>query len=217
MTNLEKQEESSAEAWEGIEVGGFENEASEQEQRSIEDKQAMFGAADSNDSIVLTEGQDTSEALLVTNQEKQEESSAEAQEMIEVGRFEDEASELEQHAMFGVADSNNTVVLMESQDSSEPLPMTNQEEQEKSFVEAQEVIEVGGFENETIQQEQRSVEEKQTMFVVADSNDSAVLTESQNTSKALPATNQEMQEESSPEHLETLEDDRSENEIIQQE
>jgi hypothetical protein len=63
----------------------------------------------------------------VTNQEKQEESSAEAQEMIEVGRFEDEASELEQQAMFGAADSNNTAVLMESQDSSEPLPMTDQE------------------------------------------------------------------------------------------
>jgi hypothetical protein len=46
---------------------------------------------------------------------------------------------------------------------------------------------------------------------------SAVLTESQDTSKALPVTDQEMQEESSPEHLETLEDDRSENEIIQQE
>jgi hypothetical protein len=30
-------------------------------------------------------------------------------------------------------------------------------------------------------------------------------------------TNQEMQEESSPKHLETLDDDRSENEIIQQE
>jgi hypothetical protein len=55
------------------------------------------------------------------------------------------------------------------------------------------------------------------MFIAADSNDSAVLTESQDTSKALPVTNQEMQEESSPEHLETLEDDRSENEIIQQE
>jgi hypothetical protein len=151
VTNLEKQEESSAKAWEGIEVGGFENEASEQEQRSIEEKRAMFGAADSNDSAVLTEGQDTSEALLVTNQEKQEESSAEAQEMTEVGRFEDEASELEQQAMFGAADTNNTAVLMESQDSSEPLPMTDQEEQEESSVEAQEVIEVGGFENEAIQ------------------------------------------------------------------
>ncbi len=119
--------------------------------------------------------------------------------------------------MFGAADSNNTAVLMESQDSSEPLPMTDQEEQEESSAEAQEVIEVGGFENEAIQQEQKSIEEKQTMFIAADSNDSAVLTESQDTSKALPVTNQEMQEESSPEHLETLEDDRSENEIIQQE
>jgi len=223
VTNLEKQEESSAEAREGIEVGGFENEASEQEQRSIEEKQAMFGAADSNDSAVLTEGQDTSEALPVTNQEKQEESSAEAQEMIAVGRFEDEASELERRsvkekqAMFGAADSNNSAVLMESQDSSEPLPMTDQEDQEESSAEAQEVIEVGGFENEAIRQEQSSVEEKQFMFGAADSNDSAVLTESQDTSEALPVTNQEMQEESSPEHLETLEDDRSENEIIQQE
>ncbi|CAM6026229.1 unnamed protein product [Sphagnum balticum] len=223
VTNQEKQEESSAEAREMIEVGGFENEASEQEQRSIEEKQAMFGAADSNDSVVLTEGQDTSEALPVTDQEKQEESSAEAQEMIEVGRFEDEASEQERRsvkekqAMFGAADSNDSAVLMERQDSSEPLPMTVQEEQEESSAEAQEVIEVGGFENEAIQQEQRSVEEKQTMFVAADSNDSAVLTESQDTSDALPVTNQEMQEESSPERLETLEDDRSESEIIQQE
>jgi hypothetical protein len=223
VTNQEKQEESSAEAREMIEVGGFENEASEQEQRSIEEKQAMFGAADSNDSAVLTECQDTSETLPVTNQEKQEESSAEAQEMIEVGRFEDEASEQERRsvkekqAIFGAADSNDSAVLMESQDSSEPLPMTDQEEQEESSAEAQEVIEVGGFENEAIQQEQRSVEEKQTMFVAADSNDSAVLTESQDTSEALPVTNQEMQEESSPECLETLEDDRFESEIIQQE
>ncbi len=96
----------------------------------------MFGAADSNDSAVLIEGQDTSEALPVTNQEKQEESFTEAQEMIEVRRFEDEASELGQQAMFGAADSNTTAVLMESQDSSEPLPMTDQEEQEESFAEA---------------------------------------------------------------------------------
>ncbi len=223
VTNQEKQEESSAEAREMIEVGGFENEASvQEEQRSIEEKQAMFGAADSNDSAVLTEGQDTSEALPVTDQEKQEESSAEPL-MIEVGRFEDEASEQEQRsvkekqAMFGAADNNDSAVLMESEDSSEPLPMTDQEEQEESSAEAQEVIEVGGFENEAIQQEQRSVEEKQTMFVAADSNDSAVLTESQDTSDTLPVTNQEMQEDSSPECLEMLEDDRSESEIILQE
>ncbi|CAK9226635.1 unnamed protein product [Sphagnum troendelagicum] len=223
VTNQEKQEESSAEAREMIEVGGFENEASEQEQRSIEEKQAMFGAADSNDSAVLTECQDTSETLPVTNQEKQEESSAEAQEMIEVGRFEDEASVQERRsvkekqAIFGAADSNDSAVLMESQDSSEPLPMTDQEEQEESSAEAQEVIEVGGFENEAIQQEQRSVEEKQTMFVAADSNDSAVLTESQDTSEALPVTNQEKQEESSAEAQEVIEVGGFENEAIQQE
>ncbi len=48
------------------------------------------------------------------------------------------------------------------------------------------------------------------MFVAADNNGSVVLTESQDTSKALRVTNQEMQEETSPKHLETLEDDRSE-------
>jgi hypothetical protein len=222
MKDQEEQEESSAEAQEVIEVGGFGNEAIQQEQRSVEEKQTMFGAADSNDSAVLIESQDSSKALPVTNQEEQEESSAEALEMVEVGRFENEASEQERRsvkekqAMFGAADSNDSAVLMESQDTSEALPMKDQEEQEESSAEAQEVIEVGGFGNEAIQQEQRSVEEKQTMFVAADSNDSAVLTESRDTSEALPVTIQEKQEEMSAEPL-TIEVASFENEASEEE
>jgi hypothetical protein len=104
---------------------------------------------------------------------------------------------------------------MESQDSSKPLLMTDHEEQEESFAEAQEMIEVGGFENEAIQQEQRSVEDKHTIFVTTDNNDLMLLTESQDTLEALLVTNQKMQEESSPKRLETLEGDRSKSEIIQ--
>ncbi|CAK9876055.1 unnamed protein product [Sphagnum jensenii] len=223
VTNQEKQEESSAEAREMIEVGGFENEASEQEQRSIEEKQAMFGAADSNDSAVLTESQDTSETLPVTNQEKQEESSAEAQEVIEVGGFENEAIQQEQISVeekqtrFVAADSNDSAVLTESQDTSEALPVTNQEMQEESSPECLETLEDDRFESEIIQQEQRCVEEKQFMFGAADSNDSAVLIESQDSSEALPVTNQEKQEESSAEALEMVEVGKFENEAREQE
>jgi hypothetical protein len=56
----------------------------------------MFGATDSNDSVVLIESQDNFEALPVTNQEKQEKSSTEVLEMVEVGKSENEVSEQEQ-------------------------------------------------------------------------------------------------------------------------
>lgn len=71
------------------------------------------------------------------------------------------------------------------------------------------MIEVKGFENEVIQQEQRSIEEKLTMFVTTDNNDLVLLTKNQNTLKALQVTNQEMQEESFPQHLKKLEGDKS--------
>jgi molybdopterin biosynthesis enzyme MoaB len=81
---------------------------------------------------------------------------------------------------------------MESQNSLEPLPMSNQEEQEESFAEAQEMIKVKGFEKEVIQQEQRSIEEKLTMFITTNNNDLVLLTKNQNTLEALPMTNQDM-------------------------
>jgi hypothetical protein len=40
---------------------------------------------------------------------------------------------------------------MENQDSSEPLPMIDHEEQKESSIKVQEMIKVGGFENEAIQ------------------------------------------------------------------
>jgi uncharacterized membrane protein (DUF106 family) len=54
------------------------------------------------------------------------------------------------------------------------------------------------------------------MLVTIDNNDLVLLTKSQNTIEALPMTNQEMQEESSPKCLEKLEGDKSKSEIIQQ-
>jgi hypothetical protein len=217
------QEESSPECLETLEDDRFESEIIQQEQRSVEEKQFMFGAADSNDSAVLIESQDSSEALPVTNQEKQEESSAEAQEVIEVGGFENEASEQEQRSveekqtMFVGADSNDLAVLIESRDTSESFPFTNQETQEESSPEALEMLEDDRAESEIIQQEQRYLEEKQPIFVAADSNDSAVLMESLENSKPCPVTNQEKQEESSAGTLEMLEDARFETEVNEQE
>jgi cephalosporin hydroxylase len=222
VTNQEKQEESSAEALEMVEVGRFENEASEQEQRSVEEKQTMFVAADSNDSAVLTESRDTSEALPVTIQEKEEESSAEPL-MTEVASFENEASEQEQRSveekqtMFVGADSNDLAVLTEGRDTSESFPFTNQETQEESSPEALEMLEDDRAESEIIQQEKRYLEEKQPIFFAADSNDSAVLMESLENSKPCLATNQEKQEESSAGTLEMLEDARFETEVNEQE
>lgn len=57
------------------------------------------------------------------------------------------------------------------------------------------MAEVGKFENEYSEREQRFVEEN--MFVVANNNDSIVLIERQDNSKALPMTFQEKQEETS--------------------
>jgi cephalosporin hydroxylase len=205
-----------------IEVASFENEASEQEQRSVEEKQTMFVAADSNDSAVLTESRDTSEALPVTIQEKEEESSAEPL-MTEVASFENEASEQEQRSveekqtMFVGADSNDLAVLTESRDTSESFPFTNQETQEESSPEALEMLEDDRAESEIIQQEKRYLEEKQPIFFAADSNDSAVLMESLENSKPCLATNQEKQEESSAGTLEMLEDARFETEVNEQE
>jgi hypothetical protein len=70
-------------------------EVNYQEQWSLKEQQLMFVAADSNDSARLIESLDNSEALPVANQEKQEESSAEALEMLEHARSEREVSEQE--------------------------------------------------------------------------------------------------------------------------
>ncbi len=52
-----------------IKVASFENEANEQEQRSIQDKQTMFVGADNNDLTMLTKSWDTLESFPLTNQE----------------------------------------------------------------------------------------------------------------------------------------------------
>ncbi len=91
-----------------IEVGKFKNEASEKDQRFVEKN--MFVVANSNDSTMLIERWDNSEALPLTIQEKQKETSAEPL-MIEVASFENEASEQEQR--FVKVDSNDLNVLRE--------------------------------------------------------------------------------------------------------
>ncbi len=108
VTNQDKQKKSYIKALKMIEVGKFKNEASEQDQRFVEKN--MFLVANSNDSTMLIERWDNSEALPLTIQEKQKETSAEPL-MIEVASFENEASEQEQR--FVKADSNDLNVLRE--------------------------------------------------------------------------------------------------------
>ncbi len=62
MTNQEMQEESSPKHLETLDDDRSENEIIQQEQRYVEEKQFMFGAADSNDSAVLIESQDSSDS-----------------------------------------------------------------------------------------------------------------------------------------------------------
>jgi hypothetical protein len=89
VANLEKQEESSADTLEILEDDGFESEADYQEQRSLEEQPTMT-SADSNDSAMLMESLDNSEAFSVANLEKQEESSADTLEMHKDDGFESE-------------------------------------------------------------------------------------------------------------------------------
>ncbi len=62
VTIQEKQKETFAEPL-MIEVTSFENEASEQEQRFVKEKQTMFVGAESNDLDVLTNSQNTLESF----------------------------------------------------------------------------------------------------------------------------------------------------------
>ncbi len=201
MTNQEKQDKSSAESLEMAEDDRLESEVSEEEQMVLEE-QPMLVASDSHDSALVTENVDNPETFPVTNQEKQEESSAKALEMLQNNRSEMEAQEqeksfLEEQSMFVAVDSNDSAVLIESLDNSEAFPVTNWEQQEESSAEALELPEGSRSESEVIEQEQRSAENERPMFVTADSNDSVVLMESLDNSKAFPVTNHEKEEETS--------------------
>jgi hypothetical protein len=98
VANLEKQEESSADTLEILEDDGFESEADYQEQRSLEEQPTM-ASADSNDSAMLMESLDNSEAFSVANLEKQEESSADTLEMHKDDGFESEVDYQEQRSL----------------------------------------------------------------------------------------------------------------------
>jgi hypothetical protein len=201
MTNQEKQDKSSAESLEMAEDDRLESEVSEEEHMILEE-QPMLVASDSHDSALVTENVDNPETFPVTNQEKQEESSAKALEMLQNNRSEMEAQEqeksfLEEQSMFVAVDSNDSAVLIESLDNSEAFPVTNWEQQEESSAEALELPEGSRSESEVIEQEQRSAENERPMFVTADSNDSVVLMESLDNSKAFPVTNHEKEEETS--------------------
>jgi hypothetical protein len=109
----------------------------------------------------------------VTNQEKQEEVSAEGLEMLEVVRSENGLSEQEQRAvqeeqpMCVAADS---AVLVEGLDNSDAVPVTIHKKQEESSAEGLEMLENDGSEMEVQEQEKGSLEE-QPKFVAASSND----------------------------------------------
>jgi hypothetical protein len=139
MTNKEKQDKSFAESLEMAEDDRLESEVSEEEQMVLEE-QPMLVASDSHDSALLTENVDNPKTFPVTNQEKQEESSAKALEMLQNNRSEMEAQEqeksfLEEQSMFVAVDSNDSTVLTESLDNLEAFPVTNWEQQEESSAE----------------------------------------------------------------------------------
>ncbi len=220
MTNQEKQDKSSAESLEMAEDDRLESEVSEEEQMVLEE-QPMLVASNSHDSALVTENVDNPETFPVTNQEKQEESSAKALEMLQNNRSEMEAQEqeksfLEEQSMFVAVDSNDSAMLTESLDNSEAFPVTNWEQQEESSTEALELPKGSRSESEVIKQEHKSAENERPMFVTADSNDSVVLMESLDNSKAFPVTNHEKEEETSA-CLEILVDDKSEIEVQEQE
>jgi hypothetical protein len=95
--------------------------------------------------------------------------------------------------MFVAANSNDSAMLMKSLYNSGAFPMTNQEKQEERTAEGLEMLEDARAESEVIEQEQRSLEEKQSKVFAADHNDSALLTVSLDNSKAFPMNNQEKQ------------------------
>jgi hypothetical protein len=220
MTNQEKQDKSSTESLEMAEDDRLKSEVSEEEQMVLEE-QPMLVASDSHDSALVTENVDNPETFPVTNQEKQEESSAKALEMLQNNISEMEAQEqeksfLEEQSMFVAVDSNDSTVLTESLDNSQAFPVTNWEQQEESSAEALELPEGSRSESEVIEQEQRSAKNERPMFVTADSNDSVVLMESLDNSKAFPVINHEKEEETSA-CLEIPVDDRSEIKVQKQE
>jgi hypothetical protein len=95
--------------------------------------------------------------------------------------------------MFVAANSNDSAMLMKSLYNSGAFPMTNQEKQEERTVEGLEMLEDARAESEVIEQEQRSLEEKQSKVFATDHNDSALLTVSLDNSEAFPMNNQEKQ------------------------
>ncbi len=182
VINHEKQEESSADALEIHKDDRFESEVDYQEQTSLEE-QPMFISADSNYPAVLMENLDNTEPFPMTSQKKQQESSAEAPEMLEDDRpaievnYQEQQS-LKEQLMFVAADSNDSAGLIDSLNNSEALPVANQEKQKQSSAEALEMLEDARSKGEVCEQEVRYVKEEQPMFVVANSNDSAMLMKS---------------------------------------
>jgi hypothetical protein len=179
----------------------LESEVSEEEHMVLEE-QLMLVASNIHDLALVTKNVDNPETFPVTNQEKQEESSAKALEMLQNNRSEMEAQEqeksfLEEQSMFVAVDNNDSAVLIESLDNSEAFPVTNWEQQEESSVEALELPEGSRFKSEVIEQEQRSAENERPMFVTTNNNDSVVLMESLDNSKAFPVTNHEKEKETS--------------------
>jgi hypothetical protein len=175
VTNWEQQEESSAKALELLEGSRSESEVIEQEHMSAENEWPMFVTTDSNDSVVLMESLDNSKAFLVTNHEKEEETSAcleiPVDDKSEIEVQEQEKGSLGEQSIFVIADSND--------------PVTNQEKQEEVSVEGLEMLEVVKSENGLSEQEQRSVEEEHPMCVATDL---AVLVEGLDNSDTVPVT-----------------------------
>jgi hypothetical protein len=114
--------------------------------------------------------------------------------------------------MFVTAGGNDSAVSMESLDSSEALPMTNQEKREESSAEVLEILEDDRFDTALKEQEQRSFEE-QPIFSTTNSNDSDVLMGSLDNSEAFSVANLEKQEESSADTLEMHKDDGFESQV----
>jgi hypothetical protein len=116
----------------------------------------------------LIESVDNSEALQVVNQNKQKKSSAKALEMLKDVRFEGEVNGQEvryveeEHAMFVVANSDDSTMLMKGLHNSRAFPMTNQEKQEERTTKGSKMLKDAKSENEVIEQEQRFLKEKQS-------------------------------------------------------
>jgi hypothetical protein len=110
--------------------GKAESKAIEQEQRSPKEKESKVFTGDNNDTTVLTRSLDNLGAFPMTNQEKQDKSSAESLEMAEDDKLESEVSEeeqmvLEEQPMLVASDSHDSTLVTENVDNPETFPVTN--------------------------------------------------------------------------------------------